>query len=1691
MLTLMGFNRAGQTGVGITAAESSGYSYMNESGVILKGDPLTIPVPGKKAKLQLNYNKSVPLAERRARYKPIKAYLGNVLNMFLDNTKDDEIRHLGISPNTQSMATALVYFNSEVTSREALMEHFDNVTEYLRSPVVRLYEKMRQKQLKVLENFSEEQLWKDMAKTRIDRKLVDRKDIDNLKELVDRTQELREIIWYLRSHSTLPSHVVELNQRFAIREKILANSYEYIDTSALANEESSPRLRSIYRSLKKVEELIFSESLYDSAAAQDIIQDIITDAKKKKRREPGITRLKDIERRLRTIAFQTGLHVMQDKANRMDIDKVTEYVAQNLEKWRKQYTNNFFLNVLELSRSGVVRIANAFQYSQMHPDDLTKAKAGWDSFFRSNPDDAIKLLMNSVNLYGLGEQTTNGGYQALVGPAMSIQLNQVMQMVYDAWRKNTFRDADKKHIRESLNVWPVVAMSFDPSKLDFEGFKRNKLTKFEIISPEAVKSGVYRWQIPDSGIAFSFWVGPNGKVTAVQQFRNGGLITNPDLKRFIGQDATVLRTWLKNQKGEETATFSAVRFDSFVTRKRINDMAYAMAYRLNGYSLPRTGLEISLGRAPAEALFSMITDPGLQGETKRKFFAFYRKRYETPRYSHQFENVAEYISETATAKRRIAKFTPDTGIDASEIIRYGKEMQDDLGTYSAIAAHHFDIQARVSLMPNTDLHNTLLRENRNMETDMMTSRFIAAKWQAKIEELAKKAGISPAMLDAFMGATIDGSRFIFNDTEVRKDAQGNTILNKDRDGLLHNLVWVDPETGRRASEIPELFGWTAKDTLYKNALSVNTVRNTLSTTGVLPEVDKIIAEYMTEIEARRKEANRQVKGFVDRLIDEDWIRKLPQYLEHIYKFMPEKLQPPDKTKSARLAAIEMRKTSLQGDDLRIAIEKKTDELYAKDLATFNKMIENLANRTGEKRREESGRSEGRAYTSYEEAGIQGGFVPESMQMTRRFTHWQSTVSEVIRNKKYITFGSTVLDVNNEMAMIPIKSSIDRERDKDTSVSTEQSYAVLDALLKFFNTFQKYQAEPLKLDPTLDPWVQIEKLVSENNEELRTRGFTPVEMPGFNISTMWVRDGAPAQLLEHITSKGLEDLRQSHRALYNVLSSVKAFNQFTKTLALGLSFFHHFALSESYAAAYGLTARNPLLTPFHLVSHIKRLRNLYKSLKEDPRLLNTWTNMGLVANIAPFDAAVGTFDKTIDRWIEGAGKVPILRQIGGGPLKAVRALKRWNDRFLWEGMQPAMKVQLAEDLLSRALANPDFAEVPATQLMQDIAQYVNDAFGGQEWTQYVWANPRNRDILQALMFAPDWTISALNIAGVPNVVESITGSQTWLSKRTYTNMHEQQMIEYYWPAFILITLVGVPAAVQAAIYMTMGNPDEGDKPFIWMNEQGRESYIDITPLWRALGQKYGVTNKRRAYLRWGKQGYEVLGWFEAPVHTLLAKSSMSVKVALEQVFNKNSAWWDMPWAEAEGFNLFTSDDGKWTKGRLWSLGEKFVPMSVSTLIQDKPASFFAPTRLGTSKFESVKNLVSVIEAYTEAEAHGDTPSAVTIRKNLDQLAAHIIDGAVLNGYTRDQVMSEAAGKVRNRLSIMVFAELNRSAGPREKELEELVRRYKRADGAVKNLMTSVRTHVKQGNVKFKPEMARSVMAAWFAEQRRLREEQKKE
>tara|TARA_R100000231_G_scaffold129345_1_gene100681 strand:- start:728 stop:1663 length:936 start_codon:yes stop_codon:yes gene_type:complete len=302
-------------------------------------------------------------------------------------------------------------------------------------------------------------------------------------------------------------------------------------------------------------------------------------------------------------------------------------------------------------------------------------------------------------------------------------------------------------------------------------------------------------------------------------------------------------------------------------------------------------------------------------------------------------------------------------------------------------------------------------------------------------------------------------------------------------------------------------------------------------------------------------------------------------------------------------------------------------------------------------------------------------------------------------------------------------------------------------------------------------------------------------------------------------------------------------------------------------------------------------------------------------------------------------------------------------------------------------------------------------------------------------------------------------------------------------------MGIPNILQASIWalaQATGNGDDEDEVFTFGNEPGHKLHVDITPFWRTIGvwDKIGRTQRRRTYLAWGKQAYEVFGpkgWLRDPVGTALGKSSIGFKIVMEQGFDIVKPGWETPWAKHDFLESIFAVDGNMWDGRLASIGKKFVPLSLQPILdgmmdptKSKPTTFFAPVKLGMNSYTAQREIASVLRVYAEGGIRREFKGIVKNAK-LEDVVAEIVDAAVKNGYDGDRILAQGISQARSYYYEKFFKALEAKDN---KKMDKAAALLRRLDTNKSQIEQSVERKLEQSKRKLDINVQRSINDAWF-------------
>jgi|GEM_PF-6292905 len=756
----------------------------------------------------------------------------------------------------------------------------------------------------------------------------------------------------------------------------------------------------------------------------------------------------------------------------------------------------------------------------------------------------------------------------------------------------------------------------------------------------------------------------------------------------------------------------------------------------------------------------------------------------------------------------------------------------------------------------------------------------------------------------------------------------------------------------------------------------------------------------------------------------------------------------------------------------------------------------------------TGRSEERVFPDYLTAAIQNGLEPVSLRADDLIRMWTSEIAKIAGNRLVLGSGMMTREMDAAPLWMPQLADDQDALNYDLMkpIGRDVLLESLQIAADYFNQKRlsawmlAHEGRPIARDRLFqmnlaeDPregWKRFYKMFGK--KDLKQAGYyQPLtegsKFPG--ITNWWVRRSAdhpgPYSNAAVNILKMIEEKKTRKWNLFGKdwLVGIERFNQWSKTTGLSLSLFHPFALLESFVALGGLTVEN-----FGAIVKwprtMSRVASKYRLEKRFGHLTAKWIPHGLrVDSTNPnflkhvdfkqIDQANQTLVQAdLDTWIESG--IPGI--VFGG--KMYKKYLHWVDEHLWKTFFPSLKLYMAEYIEEEMIANMQARGQivgDGDELKRNIARLLNHALGGQNWHEYIWATPERMQLLHLFLFAPDWTLSAFNIAqghrfpGINKILRVPTSQQEndWIWKK-------------YWPGMAVLVMTAIPQAIQSVIYDLWGDPDEGDERWIFNNEvekngfwgiKGVGGHIDVTPMVRKLGwvPGFGYTGdpsgRRRVYMRWAKQATEVFdGWLTNPMGTLFGKSSPAVRTAYEQITGTNTAGWEMRFS-GEGLSGFFQDqEGSFWNSRTAYVGKKFVPMSILGPLEGRPSGFIAATSRGTTLYNASTQLAQVLEAYANDQVWDNIKDKQRRSVNLAAMGPDILKAAQNNGYNPEEVVKRAKSHVLGRLYGRFFKALQND---NQKELERVAIAVNRVHGTLDGLTRSMKKRFEDTNQYFSPE-----------------------
>jgi hypothetical protein len=519
----------------------------------------------------------------------------------------------------------------------------------------------------------------------------------------------------------------------------------------------------------------------------------------------------------------------------------------------------------------------------------------------------------------------------------------------------------------------------------------------------------------------------------------------------------------------------------------------------------------------------------------------------------------------------------------------------------------------------------------------------------------------------------------------------------------------------------------------------------------------------------------------------------------------------------------------------------------------------------------------------------------------------------------------------------------------------------------------------------------------------------------------------------------------------------AINGFTRANAFAFSLFHDLTL-RSAAIGSQATLANPLrglvrLFERHPITGERQVfastRGLGKELLQNEEAVSDAAEHGLKFSYTDSEAYQHNARTFLEKSAARLRDVPVL----GKTARLARDIQQWRQEGLWKNTHDAFKIITYNDLVNKSLSTSPTQYDPKF-VKEQIASYLNDAYGGQEWQTKFWLDPNTRKIMSRFFLAPDWTLSTLrSVPGLSDVASiareqapRIAGREPFPTPKEGIEGAGRRL--RFWGTEVA-ALAMATAAAQYAIYKAFGDDKKGDKPMPWDNELNQKMRVDVTPLMRKLPW-HDPKDPTRHYVNLGKRPQEILNWFTEPDKQVLSKASRPVVMIFEQVTGSEGDFKSQWKQDHESFIESLPPRAK-------AIGTQALPFT----FRGNQFALSAPVRKGMTKYKAQQAYESVFELVSNPNRlksllRGQQPSEGTI----PEMTSQITDAAKRNGVPAEEVMKRALSVVRGHHYNEFFKAFNKND---RKKMDEEARALVQLGATGRGIEESVRRRMELGPV----------------------------
>ncbi len=295
-----------------------------------------------------------------------------------------------------------------------------------------------------------------------------------------------------------------------------------------------------------------------------------------------------------------------------------------------------------------------------------------------------------------------------------------------------------------------------------------------------------------------------------------------------------------------------------------------------------------------------------------------------------------------------------------------------------------------------------------------------------------------------------------------------------------------------------------------------------------------------------------------------------------------------------------------------------------------------------------------------------------------------------------------------------------------------------------------------------------------------------------------------------------------------LQIYEAVNAGLKQTQLGFSLFHHAALIETGVATIGPVQTAKIFANARAMWRALK-HNRYDVYEEKFEVAKDGIKHGLQVG-AITDVQRGLLNDALKNVEDYLNRV---HKNLGLPVKGLRKGKDLWDKALWDYLHNNLKVYGYESLVTKELARgKNLTAGQITDIKKEVAQFVNDTFGGQNW-EGMMTDPKNLQMAQWVLLSPDWTLStirqALSVTGIGKATEG--GGKTrrrmglsFAAKALFYFGGGVNLLNYMFSKYDNAKQRGVPFLKGDGVTMVENDPGHKTHLFVGRYPDGTKRYI---------------------------------------------------------------------------------------------------------------------------------------------------------------------------------------------------------------------------------------------------------------------------